>query len=129
MPTDKECKYVCLAGTNNAYSYVGSTDSLSEYGQSAKNSGNPPEPVGKLKPNPWGLYDMHENLFELCFDLYESYPGGKAFSNTGNKKVLRGGAYYCPSNILRSSCRAESQEPYYRWILAGFRVVLAPTIK
>ena len=129
LPTEKEWEYVCRAGTNNAYSYGDSTDSLSEYGWWAKNSGNQPEPVGKLKPNPWGLYDMHGNLFEWCFDSYESYPGGKAFSNTGNMKVLRGGAYYCPSNILRSACRAESQEPDYRWILAGFRVVLAPPIK
>ena len=128
LPTETEWEYACRAGTNNAYSYGNSIDTLSEYGWWAKNSGNQPEPVGKLKPNPWGLYDMHGNLFEWCFDSYKAYPGGKAFSSTGNMKVLRGGAYYCPSNILRSACRAESQEPNYRWILAGFRVVLAPQI-
>ena len=128
LPTETEWEYACRAGTNNAYSYGNSIDTLSEYGWWAKNSGNQPEPVGKLKPNPWGLYDMHGNLFEWCLDSYNAYPGGKAFSSTGNMKVLRGGAYYCPSNILRSACRAESQEPNYRWILAGFRVVLAPKI-
>ena len=128
LPTETEWEYACRADTNNAYSYGDSIDKLSEYGWWAKNSGSEPEPVGKLKPNPWGLYDMHGNLFEWCLDSYNAYPGGKAFSSTGNMKVLRGGAYYCPSNILRSACRAESQEPNYRWILAGFRVVLAPTI-
>ena len=84
--------------------------------------------MGKLKPNPWGLYDMHGNLFEWCADAYVAYPDGSAFSTSGTMKVLRGGAYYCPSNILRSSCRAEAQQPDFPWILAGFRVVLAPPL-
>ena len=128
LPTETEWEYACRAGTDNAYSYGDSAETLSEYGWWAKNSGNQPEPVGKLKPNPWGLYDMHGNLFEWCFNSYKPYPDGEAFSNTGNMKVLRGGAFYCPRNILRSACRAESQKPDYRWILAGFRVVLAPPI-
>jgi len=128
LPTEAEWEYTCRAGTTRAYSYGDSADPLSEYGWWAGNSGNQPEPVGKLKPNPWGLYDMHGNLFEWCVDAYVAYPGGSAFSTTGKMKVLRGGAYYCPSNILRSACRAEAQKPDYRWILAGFRVVLAPPL-
>ena len=128
LPTEAEWEYACRAGTKGAYSYGDSAEQLSEYGWWAGNSGDRPEPVGKLKPNPWGLYDMHGNLFEWCTDAYLAYPGGKAFSTTGKLKVLRGGAYYCPSNILRSACRAEAQEPDYRWILAGFRVVLAPPL-
>ena len=128
LPTEAEWEYACRAGTKGAYSYGDSAEQLSEYGWWAGNSGNQPEPVGKLKPNPWGLYDMHGNLFEWCADAYLAYPGGKAFSTTGKMKVLRGGAYYCPSNILRSACRAEAQQPDFRWILAGFRVVLAPRL-
>ena len=128
LPTETEWEYACRAGAKGAYSYGDSADSLSEYGWWAGNSGNQPEPVGKLKPNTWGLYDMHGNLFEWCNDAYVAYPGGRAFSTTGKMKVLRGGAYYCPSNILRSACRVEAQEPDYRWILAGFRVVLAPPL-
>ena len=41
---------------------------------------------------------------------------------------MRGGAYYCPNYILRSACRNEPQKPDYRWVLAGFRVVLAPPL-
>jgi hypothetical protein len=59
-------------------------------------------------------------------------PGGTGVSffkpDTGKLKILRGGAYYCPSSILRSACRAEAQKPDYRWILGGFRVVLAPPV-
>ena len=65
-------------------------------------------------------------MFEWCLDIYKAYPEGRAYSDTGKLKILRGGAYYCPSNILRSACRAEAQKPDYRWILGGFRVVLAP---
>ena len=81
-----------------------------------------------LKPNPWGFYDIHGNVFEWCLDIYKAYPEGRAYSDTGKLKILRGGAYYCPSNILRSACRAEAQKPDYRWILGGFRVVLAPPV-
>jgi len=47
---------------------------------------------------------MHGKLFEWCADAYVAYPDGIAFSTSGTMKVLRGGAYYCPSNILRSAC-------------------------
>ena len=63
---------------------------------------------------------------EWCLDIYKAYSEGRAYSDTGKLKILRGGAYYCPSSILRSACRAEAQKSDYRWILGGFRVVLAP---
>ena len=82
--------------------------------------------VVQLKPNPWGFYDIHGNVFEWCLDIYKAYPEGRAYSDTGKLKIVRGDAYYCPSSILRSACRAEAQKPNYRWILGGFRVVPAP---
>jgi len=126
LPTEAEWEYACRAGTETAYSYGDYTDDLSQYGWWAGNSGGLPDPVGKLRPNPWGLYDIHGNLFEWCLDTYKPYPGGRELNSNIILKVLRGGAYYCPDYILRSACRAEPQKPDYRWILAGFRVVLAP---
>ena len=129
LPTEAEWEYACRAGTDNAYSYGDNTKLLSQYGWWAGNSKTGrPSPVGSLTPNPWGFYDIHGNVFEWCLDTYRAYPGGSAFSDSGKLKVLRGGAYYCPRGILRSACRAEPQEPEYRWILAGFRVVLAPPL-
>jgi formylglycine-generating enzyme required for sulfatase activity len=129
LPTEAEWEYACRAGTDNAYSYGDNTKLLSQYGWWAGNSKTGrPSPVGSLTPNPWGFYDIHGNVFEWCLDTYRAYPGGSAFSDSGKLKGLRGGAYYCPRGILRSACRAEPQEPEYRWILAGFRVVLAPPL-
>jgi len=128
LPTEAEWEYACRAGTDSAYSYGDNTGNLSKYGWWAGNSSGKPEPVGKLMPNPWGLYDMHGNLFEWCLDTYEAYPEGRAYPSNLIFKVLRGGAYYCPSGILRSACRVEPQEPDYRWVLGGFRVVLAPPL-
>lgn len=128
LPTEAEWEYACRAGTETAYSYGDETKSLSQHGWWAGNSRGKPEPIGQLKPNPWGFYDIHGNVFEWCLDIYKAYPEGRAFSDTGKLKILRGGAYYCPRGILRSACRAEPQQPDYRWILAGFRVVLAPPL-
>ena len=128
LPTEAEWEYACRAGTENAYSYGDETESLSQHGWWAGNSRGKPEQVGQLKPNPWGFYDIHGNVFEWCLDIYKAYPEGRAYSDTGKLKILRGGAYYCPSSILRSACRAEAQKPDYRWILGGFRVVLAPPV-
>ena len=128
LPTEAEWEYACRAGTKNAYSYGDNKALLSQYGWWAENSNGKPKPVGLLTPNPWGFYDIHGNLFEWCLDTYRAYPGGTAYSDSGKMKIFRGGAYYCPSSILRSACRAEPQKPDYRWILGGFRVVLAPPV-
>ena len=128
LPTEAEWEYDCRAGTENAYSYGDNKVLLSQYGWWAENSNGQPKPVGRLTTNPWGFYDIHGNLFEWCLDTYRAYPGGTAYSDSGKMKIFRGGAYYCPSSILRSACRAEPQKPDYRWIFGGFRVVLAPPV-
>jgi len=128
LPTEAEWEYACRAGTETAYSYGDYTEGLSQHGWWAGNSDGLPDPVGKLTPNPWGLYDIHGNLFEWCLDKYKPYPGGRELISNTIIKVLRGGAYYCPDFILRSACRAEPQAPDYRWVLASFRVVLAPPL-
>lgn len=128
LPTETEWEYAARAGTTTAYSYGEDVDHLSEHGWWMDNSGPEPSPVGLLKPNPWGLYDMHGNVFEWCLDEYNAYPEGSAPSAGFNLKVTRGGAFYCPSNILRSACRTEPQQPDYRNMLTGFRVFLAPKL-
>ena len=129
LPTEAEWEYVARANTSGAFSFGDShlVDQLSEYGWWRTNSGETPMPVGQLKPNPWGLYDIHGNVFEWCLDDYDAYEeGGWVAFSGADYKVIRGGSFYCPANILRSACRIEPQIADFRNWLTGLRVFLAP---
>ena len=129
LPTEAEWEYVARAGTTGAYSFGGDdqVDYLGEFGWWRENSGETPMPVGQLAPNPWGLYDIHGNVFEWCLDDYEAYEEGGFVAFSGDDyKVIRGGSFYCPASILRSACRIEPQIADFRNWLTGLRVFLAP---
>ena len=85
-------------------------------------------PVGKFKPNPWGLYDMHGNVFQWCFDWYEKdYQNGLKQDpqgpDAGMSRVARGGCF--DLNVLsgRSAHRNIRLKPSSRDWRLGFRVV------
>jgi formylglycine-generating enzyme required for sulfatase activity len=127
LPTEAQWEYACRAGTTNTFSCGDDEASLSRHAWHAFNSGGKTHPVGQKKPNPWGLYDMHGNVFEWCADWYsESYPGGDAMNPTGagsgDRRIIRGGAWlYIPDN-LRSADRSFSP-PDYRVNEYGLRCV------
>ena len=104
LPTEAEWEYSCRAGTTTAYSYG---DNLTK--SDANIDGDSIKAVGSYRPNAFGLYDMHGNVFEWCNDCYANYPAGAVIDPkgpaTGKSRVLRGGSYYWTASIARSSNR------------------------
>ena len=131
LPTEAEWEYACRAGSVSRFSY-GDDPSASEmgrYGWYVDNSDSSPHPVKQLEPNPWGLYDMHGNVWEWCYDLWQyAYPGGRqrdwSARSEGWLRVARGGSWLYSADHSRSANR-DDYGPNNRCSDIGFRVVLA----
>ena len=129
LPTEAEWEHACRAGTASAYSFGDDRSMLRTYGWQGVNQ---PQPVGQKKPNPWGLYDMHGNVAEWCFDYYGSYPEDLVVDPIGPKhllsleRVIRGGSFDRKESQCRSSWRSKFWDRKQPTI--GFRVVLGPLI-
>jgi formylglycine-generating enzyme required for sulfatase activity len=149
LPTEAEWEWAARAGTTTAYSFGNNPAKLGDYAWFSANSEDKPQPVGKKKPNPWGLHDMYGNACEWCIDLYRkdyyaSFPKDKPTLQPVNKPagtrfshVTRGGAWDSDAAGCRSAARRPStkdwikldpQRPQSIWWLTsaefvGFRVV------
>jgi formylglycine-generating enzyme required for sulfatase activity len=127
LPTEAEWEYACRAGTTTAYSFGDEKSLLSEYGWFNDNSLSRPHSVGLKVPNAWGMYDMHGNVWEWCWDYGFAYanakvkdPSGPA---TGDTHVLRGGSWFRGVSDCRSAGRRGNQGRI-GFNSVGFRVVL-----
>jgi formylglycine-generating enzyme required for sulfatase activity len=140
LPSEAEWEYACRAGTATPFSFGAtiSTDQANYNGNYTYGKGTKGEyqerttKVGSFPPNPWGLYDMHGNVWEWVEDVWhESYEGapadGAAWTDGGGKqsshlRVYRGGSWNNNPRGLRSAFRFR-ESPVYRCIDLGFRVV------
>jgi len=112
LPTEAEWEYACRAGTKTRYFFGDDARKLKNYAWFANDSLKKTQPVGKKRPNPWGLHDMLGNVAEWCHDFYspdyyqkspEKNPLGPA---KGRQRVLRGGAWNNGADTCRSSYRS-----------------------
>lgn len=134
LPTEIEWEYACRAGTTTKYSFGHSDEQLKDYAWYLENT-KQVQPVGLKRPNPWGLYDMHGNVFEWCQDWLLDYPqdlDGKlsdknqvnsADSPEGEKKVFRGGGIGGIARSCHSAYRG-GYKPTHKVANVGFRIVM-----
>ena len=107
LPTEAEWEYACRAGTTSAYSFG---DKITPKDANIFESKiDKPVVVGSYKPNAFGLYDMHGNVWEWCEDWNGYYPKGSVTDPKGpkpqNRRVSRGGSFYHNLLYARSSSR------------------------
>jgi formylglycine-generating enzyme required for sulfatase activity len=144
LPTEVEWEYACRAGTVTTYNSGATAETLAGTANVADLTAREqyPDwtlvkirdgyvttaPVGSFAPNAWGLYDMHGNVFEWCWDWYDEYkyrmaeqtnPEG---ASMGAYRVFRGGSWGSHARRLRAAYRGNSM-PVSRSVYCGFRLV------
>ena len=126
LPTEAEWEYACRAGTQTEYYFGDDEKLLKDYGWYADNTGMETKPVGQKKPNAWGLYDMHGNVWEWCLDGMRTYTKDAQVDPVGSlddraDRVVRGGSWIG----LAQNCRAAYRhwyDPGDHWRYRGLRL-------
>ena len=132
LPTEAQWEYACRAGSPTAW-YTGGTENAALQnaawyaGTHAGNANGKTHEVGIKNANAWGLYDMHGNVYEWCWDWYGSYSAGDQTDPegavTGTYRVIRGGSWNNNGQNLRSAYR-NNDNPNNRNNNIGFRILL-----
>jgi formylglycine-generating enzyme required for sulfatase activity len=130
LPTEAEWEYACRAGTTSRWFFGDDPTALDRYAWFASNAHNQVQPVGEKAPNPWGLYDMSGNVYEWCWDWYDTYRAEAVIDpigpENGGSRVLRGGSAldFAPGRLR--AARRGRVEPADRVGVIGFRCVRRP---
>ena len=127
LPTEAQWEYACRAGSTGRFCFGDDEAALTDYAWFSSNTHRTTHPVGQKKPNAWGLYDMHGNVWEWCSDWYgEKYYEQSPFTDpqgpsTGRERVLRSGGWATTAAYCRSAYRHHNA-PSYLYYGYGFRV-------
>lgn len=126
LPTEAQWEYAARAGTTTAFAFG---DTLHK-NQANFGTGRRTAPCGSRKPNAWGIYDMHGNVWEWCADWYTPYladteidPAGPA---NASLRLIRGAAHNFAASMCRSAKR-DGQPPASSSNDIGFRLCLIPS--
>ena len=153
LPTEAEWEYACRGGSKTAFCFGDAEEGLGDYAWYSANSGETTHPVGQKKPNAWGLYDMHGNVWEWCSDWFgEEYAAGQAADpagpatgtlhgtsggvvglviaeppgpEKGSLRVLRGGGWFSLFPQYYRSAYRYGNLPDFRFFHFGFRVAVS----
>ena len=134
LPTEAEWEYACRAGTTtslNSGEDIAPTDGVCRKSDKVawydKNSDGGTKPVGKKRPNNWGLHDMHGNVWEWCADWKGASETESVTDPTGpsggSERTFRGGSWRHGPDCLRSGARSAFR-PDFRYLTLGFRPIL-----
>ena len=126
LPTEAEWEYGCRAGTRTRFDGGDEEPALLQCGWCKVNSGGTTHAVAQKRPNAWGLFDMHGNVWQWCNDFYaDDYYGRSAAENPrgqeeGKRRVLRGGAWDCPPEKCGASYRFNETASFADVCYGGF---------
>ena len=134
LPTEAEWEYCCRGGTTGDYA-----GELNRMGWFKRNSAGRVHETGEKNPNPWGLYDMHGNVWEWCLDHSDNARNGivtDTYINgikdplclTGSRRIIRGGGWRNKAESCRSANRRNDLPTGTSGAL-GFRIVLASVLR
>jgi len=117
LPTEAEWEYACRAGSSGNYSSGNKVSDLDKTGWYLGNSNGQIHPVAQKLPNKWGIFDMHGNVWEICYDGFDevkdygTYPSGEVKNPIGSEKfnmrITRGGGFYSEASECTSSVRGK----------------------
>ena len=136
LPTEAEWEFACRAGTTTPFwtgeiitSDQANFDANYTYNGSEKGTAlGKTTPVDTYAPNPWGLHDMHGNVWEWCASIFDDEYNGLELEDAGyseddvSTRVVRGGSFHNVPGGLRSASRNKLR-PSYHYLRVGFRII------